>query len=166
MVIATGNGAHAWWLFKEPYVFDDTEDRKDTAVLVSRWQTSCGCARRSAAGPSTGCRIGARVADSRNGEPQGPEQSEGGHSPHGDGPADTTFPISRSIWTLPRSPIRQQRRRPPASGPNGSRTSRWSSLGRAHPTGDDRRLDGQRSSVQEHLAAPASRPERPEPDRV
>jgi hypothetical protein len=39
MVIATGNGAHAWWLFKEPYVFDDTEDRKDTAVLVSRWQT-------------------------------------------------------------------------------------------------------------------------------
>ena len=27
----TGNGAHAWWLFKEPYIFDDDEDRKDTA---------------------------------------------------------------------------------------------------------------------------------------
>jgi putative DNA primase/helicase len=39
VVIATGNGAHAWWLFKEPYVFDDAEDRKDTALLVSRWQT-------------------------------------------------------------------------------------------------------------------------------
>ena len=39
VVIATGNGAHAWWLFKEPYVFDDAEDRKDTAMLVSRWQT-------------------------------------------------------------------------------------------------------------------------------
>ena len=39
VVIATGNGAHAWWLFKEPYVFDDGGDRKDTAILVSRWQT-------------------------------------------------------------------------------------------------------------------------------
>jgi hypothetical protein len=39
MVIATGNGAHAWWLFKEPYVFDDAEDRMDTAMLVSRWHT-------------------------------------------------------------------------------------------------------------------------------
>jgi hypothetical protein len=37
VVIATGNGAHAWWLFKEPYVFDDAEDRKHTALLVSRW---------------------------------------------------------------------------------------------------------------------------------
>jgi hypothetical protein len=39
LVIATGNGAHAWWLLKEPHVFDDAEDRKDTAMLVSRWQT-------------------------------------------------------------------------------------------------------------------------------
>jgi hypothetical protein len=39
IVIATGNGAHAWWLFKEPYIFDDAEDRKDTATLGSRWQT-------------------------------------------------------------------------------------------------------------------------------
>jgi hypothetical protein len=39
VVIATGNGAHAWWLFKEPYIFDDAEDRKDTAALVTRWQT-------------------------------------------------------------------------------------------------------------------------------
>jgi hypothetical protein len=39
LVIATGNGAHAWWLFKEPYIFDDAEDRKDTATLGSRWQT-------------------------------------------------------------------------------------------------------------------------------
>lgn len=39
LVIATGNGAHAWWLFEEPYVFDDADDRKATAALVSRWQT-------------------------------------------------------------------------------------------------------------------------------
>jgi hypothetical protein len=37
IVIATGNGAHAWWLFKEPYVFDDDEDRKAVACLVARW---------------------------------------------------------------------------------------------------------------------------------
>jgi hypothetical protein len=42
MVIATGNGAHAWWLFKEPHVFDDDEDRKDTARLGARWQTLLG----------------------------------------------------------------------------------------------------------------------------
>ncbi len=39
IVIATGNGAHAWWLFKEPYVFDDEEDRKSVACLVARWSS-------------------------------------------------------------------------------------------------------------------------------
>lgn len=39
IVIATGNGAHAWWLFKEPYIFDGDEDRKDVAGLVARWAT-------------------------------------------------------------------------------------------------------------------------------
>ena len=39
LVIMTGNGAHAWWLFKEPYIFDNDEDRKNTACLVARWST-------------------------------------------------------------------------------------------------------------------------------
>jgi hypothetical protein len=39
LVVATGNGAHAWWLFKEPLVFDSDEERRQAARLVSRWQT-------------------------------------------------------------------------------------------------------------------------------
>ncbi|MBI1955896.1 MAG: hypothetical protein HYS38_05835, partial [Acidobacteria bacterium] len=39
VVVSTGNGAHAWWLFKEPFVFDSDQERKDTARLIARWQT-------------------------------------------------------------------------------------------------------------------------------
>jgi hypothetical protein len=39
IVIATGNGAHVWWIFKEPYVFDGDDDRQAIASLVSRWHT-------------------------------------------------------------------------------------------------------------------------------
>jgi hypothetical protein len=39
IVVATGNGAHAWWLFKEPGMFDSDEERRQAARLVSRWQT-------------------------------------------------------------------------------------------------------------------------------
>ena len=39
IVVSTGNGAHAWWLFKEPYLFDNDQERKDAARLVTRWQT-------------------------------------------------------------------------------------------------------------------------------
>ena len=42
LVVATGNGAHAWWLFKEPYIFDGQEERKTAARLVARWQTLLG----------------------------------------------------------------------------------------------------------------------------
>jgi hypothetical protein len=38
-VVATGNGAHAWWLFKEPYIFAGDEERKAAARLIARWQT-------------------------------------------------------------------------------------------------------------------------------
>ena len=34
IVIATGNGAHAWWLFKEPYIFDGDDDRQAVANQV------------------------------------------------------------------------------------------------------------------------------------
>jgi hypothetical protein len=39
LVVATGNGAHAWWLFREPLMFDSDEERRQAACLVSRWQT-------------------------------------------------------------------------------------------------------------------------------
>jgi putative DNA primase/helicase len=39
LLVSTGNGVHAWWLFKEPYIFDSDEERKDVIRLVSRWHT-------------------------------------------------------------------------------------------------------------------------------
>jgi hypothetical protein len=39
IVILTGNGAHAWWIFKEPYIFDDDDDRQAMATHVARWHT-------------------------------------------------------------------------------------------------------------------------------
>jgi len=39
VVISTGNGAHAWWLLKEPYLFDGDKDRRCVASVVLRWQT-------------------------------------------------------------------------------------------------------------------------------
>ena len=39
LVVSTGNGAHAWWLFKEPWIFDDDAERGHAAALVLRWQT-------------------------------------------------------------------------------------------------------------------------------
>jgi hypothetical protein len=39
IVLSTGNGAHAWWLFKEPYIFDGDDDRQAIAKQVARWST-------------------------------------------------------------------------------------------------------------------------------
>jgi hypothetical protein len=39
IIVATGNGLHCWWLFKEPYIFDDESDRKDVARTAARWHT-------------------------------------------------------------------------------------------------------------------------------
>jgi hypothetical protein len=39
IVVATGNGAHAWWLFKEPLLFENDQERRDAARLVTRWHT-------------------------------------------------------------------------------------------------------------------------------
>ncbi|MGC8732437.1 MAG: hypothetical protein ACP5RC_09285, partial [Halothiobacillaceae bacterium] len=39
IVVTTGNGAHAWWLFKEPWIFDDAAERERAASLVHRWHT-------------------------------------------------------------------------------------------------------------------------------
>ena len=38
-VILTGNGIHAWFLFPEPYIFENDEDRKNAAALAKQWNT-------------------------------------------------------------------------------------------------------------------------------
>jgi hypothetical protein len=38
-LITTGNGLHAWWLFKEPLIFEDDDARRDAANLAFRWQS-------------------------------------------------------------------------------------------------------------------------------
>lgn len=38
-LVRTGNGLHAWWLFREPLIFETDEERRDAASLVTRWQT-------------------------------------------------------------------------------------------------------------------------------
>ena len=37
-LILTGNGVHAWWLFKEPLIFETEQERADAASLAKRWQ--------------------------------------------------------------------------------------------------------------------------------
>ena len=39
IVVSTGNGAHAWWLFKEPLMFESEQERQAAASLITRWQT-------------------------------------------------------------------------------------------------------------------------------
>jgi putative DNA primase/helicase len=38
-VVRTGNGAHTWWLFREPLIFASDEERRDTGNLALRWQS-------------------------------------------------------------------------------------------------------------------------------
>ena len=38
-VVRTGNGAHAWWLFREPLIFESDEDRRDAGALALQWQS-------------------------------------------------------------------------------------------------------------------------------
>lgn len=39
ITVSTGHGAHAWWLLKEPFVFENGADRDRAAEAVFRWQT-------------------------------------------------------------------------------------------------------------------------------
>ncbi len=39
IVVATGNGVHGWWLFREPWIFQSDEERKKASVLAARFQT-------------------------------------------------------------------------------------------------------------------------------
>jgi len=39
LIIATGNGVHVWWLFNEPWVFQNDDERKNATALSFRFQT-------------------------------------------------------------------------------------------------------------------------------
>jgi hypothetical protein len=39
ILIGTGNGVHAWWLLKEPAIFESEEERREVARLFTRWHT-------------------------------------------------------------------------------------------------------------------------------
>lgn len=39
IIVETGNGIQAWWLFKEPWIFGSAEERQQAATLSLRWQT-------------------------------------------------------------------------------------------------------------------------------
>ena len=38
-VVLTGNGFHAWWLFRESWIFQNEEERRQAAGLANRWNT-------------------------------------------------------------------------------------------------------------------------------
>jgi hypothetical protein len=39
IIVHTGNGLHVWWLFREPWLFDSDDERKEAAALVSQFHT-------------------------------------------------------------------------------------------------------------------------------
>jgi hypothetical protein len=39
IIVATGNGVHVWWLFKEPYIFESDEERNEVQRVVARFHT-------------------------------------------------------------------------------------------------------------------------------
>lgn len=37
LLVRTGHGIHAWWLFKEPWIFSGKEDKAKAAILCKAW---------------------------------------------------------------------------------------------------------------------------------
>ena len=37
VIVNSGHGVHAWWLFKEPWIFDSDEERQQAATLCMAW---------------------------------------------------------------------------------------------------------------------------------
>lgn len=47
LIVDSGHGLHAWWLFKEPWVFDTDEERLEAAKLAKGWVNVIRNAARS-----------------------------------------------------------------------------------------------------------------------
>ena len=43
IIIVTGNGVHVWWLFNQPWIFANDDERKDASELSFRFQTFLRC---------------------------------------------------------------------------------------------------------------------------
>jgi hypothetical protein len=39
LIINSGHGVHIWWLFNQPWIFEDDQDRKNAASLSKAWQS-------------------------------------------------------------------------------------------------------------------------------
>jgi hypothetical protein len=39
IIVNTGNGAHAWWVLKEPFIFENDAERDRAKAAIYRWQT-------------------------------------------------------------------------------------------------------------------------------
>ena len=37
IIINTGHGLQGWWVFKEPWMFDDKKERKEASMMAARW---------------------------------------------------------------------------------------------------------------------------------
>jgi hypothetical protein len=40
MVVHSGHGLQAWWLFREPWIFDSPEERSQAGTLAKRWNAT------------------------------------------------------------------------------------------------------------------------------
>lgn len=38
-IVHSGHGLHLWWLFEQPWLFTNADDREDAARLIAAWQT-------------------------------------------------------------------------------------------------------------------------------
>lgn len=38
LIVHTGHGLQPWWLFREPWIFDDAAERQQAAEMSRRWQ--------------------------------------------------------------------------------------------------------------------------------
>ena len=167
IIVATGNGAHAWWLLKEPHPIETEQERADVARLVARWHTMLRL--KSAAKGWVYDRLSdlarvLRIAGTQNHkDPANPKDV-------------TVFSQTDRFYNLSDFEEYPGRRADPRPGGGGARGARvegavrgqasYDRPERHHPQGDARRVDARGHEVPEHLEPPASRPQGPERVRV
>ena len=166
VLISTGNGIHTWWLFKEPLIFDNDEERQAAARLLTRWHRLL--ARNATAHGwsydklSDLARI-LRIPGTRNlKDPANPKEVTVLHDR-----------ASVQPWGFRRIPGTRRNRGHGSAGTDRAgleRAIRQQADRRrsqqADLAGSHRRLDARGHAIPEHVAAAASRSEGPEPERL